>query len=173
MISNWDVQYIIEKVFLKAIRYCPCMFQKVWFEEDMNIFQNFKTTKVLVLGLSLGSPRKKWHLDLTPMENHKIYYREGSGVSSQRLQVVQSLCLKLFQLSMLHHLFSTCIDHLFSLVVHVDFISKFCLWVRLNAPTRPPTPKVLQARECALTLGCNHGIMYQGLCWQRKNPTPP
>ncbi len=27
MISNWGVQYTLEKIFLKAIKYFPCMFQ--------------------------------------------------------------------------------------------------------------------------------------------------
>jgi hypothetical protein len=50
----------------------------------MNI-QRFETTKVPILGLALGSPRKKCHLDLAPIESHKVYYRDGRGASSQRL----------------------------------------------------------------------------------------
>jgi hypothetical protein len=46
----------------------------------MNI-QSFKTVKVLILGLSFGNPRKKCHLDVAPMKNHRVYYREGSGAS--------------------------------------------------------------------------------------------
>jgi hypothetical protein len=47
----------------------------------MNI-QSFKIVKVSILGLSLRSLGKKCHLDVTPMKNHRIYYREGSGASS-------------------------------------------------------------------------------------------
>jgi hypothetical protein len=50
------------------------MFQKVYFEEDMNI-QNFKTIKVLILGLPLGSLREICHSDVTLVENHRIYYK--------------------------------------------------------------------------------------------------
>jgi len=50
----------------------------------MNV-QSFGTTKVPVLGLPLGSPKEKWHLDVVLMDKHIIYYREGSGSSSQRL----------------------------------------------------------------------------------------
>jgi hypothetical protein len=50
----------------------------------MNI-QTFEIEKVLVLGLPLG---KKCHLDVTPMESHIVYYREGSVAFSQRLQDV-------------------------------------------------------------------------------------
>jgi hypothetical protein len=44
----------------------------------MNV-QSFRTIKVLVLGLPLGSPRKKCHLDVAFTNRHKIYYREESG----------------------------------------------------------------------------------------------
>jgi hypothetical protein len=50
----------------------------------MNV-QSFEIVRVLVLGVFDGSPKKKFHLDVAPMENHKVYYREGSGASSQRL----------------------------------------------------------------------------------------
>jgi hypothetical protein len=50
--------------------------------------QSFRTTKVPVLGLPLGRPKEKWHLDVVPMERHIVYYREGNGVSSQRLRAV-------------------------------------------------------------------------------------
>jgi hypothetical protein len=50
----------------------------------MNV-QSFETKQILVLGLPLG---KKCHLDVAPIDSHKIYYKEGSGVSFQRLQVV-------------------------------------------------------------------------------------
>ncbi len=60
------------------------------------------------LGLPLGNPEEKWHLDAIPMERHIIYYREGSGASSQRLWAMWSLCLKLSLLSPSHHFHSTC-----------------------------------------------------------------
>jgi hypothetical protein len=50
----------------------------------MNV-QSFEITKVPILGLPLG---KKCHLDVTPMESNKIYYKEGSGASSQSLQAM-------------------------------------------------------------------------------------
>jgi hypothetical protein len=46
----------------------------------MNI-QTFGTMKVLILGFSLESSRKKCHLDVAPMENHKVYYREENVFS--------------------------------------------------------------------------------------------
>ncbi len=50
----------------------------------MNI-QSFGTIRIPILGLSFGSLGKKCHLDVAPMENHRIYYMEGNGASSQRL----------------------------------------------------------------------------------------
>jgi hypothetical protein len=55
-----------------------------WNKKDMSV-QNSKTTRVLILGLPLGSAEEKWHLDVVPMERHRVYNREGSGASSQRL----------------------------------------------------------------------------------------
>jgi hypothetical protein len=39
--------------------------KKTWFEEDMNV-QSFETIRVLVLGLSLGNPRKKMPFGCSP-----------------------------------------------------------------------------------------------------------
>jgi hypothetical protein len=40
------------------------------------------------LGLPFGSLGKKCHLDIALTESHWIYYREGSGASSQRFQAM-------------------------------------------------------------------------------------
>jgi hypothetical protein len=53
----------------------------------MNV-QNFETTKVPILGLPFGSIRKKCYLDVALVESHKVYYREGSGASIQRLYIM-------------------------------------------------------------------------------------
>jgi len=53
----------------------------------MNV-QLFKIVKVLILELPLENPKKKYDLNVTPTNSHKIYCREGNGASSQRLQVV-------------------------------------------------------------------------------------
>jgi hypothetical protein len=125
--SNWGVLYIIRKIFLRAIKYCPHIFKKIWFEKDM------KTT---ILGLAFENPEEKWHLDVVRTERHIVYYREGSGASSQRLRVVQSLCLRLCLKSSLlsppHHFHSTYTNRPFFLVVQVDLILNFRLWVLPN-----------------------------------------
>jgi hypothetical protein len=50
----------------------------------MNV-ESFETTKVPILRFPLGSLGKKCHLNVAPVENQKIYYKEGSGAFSQRL----------------------------------------------------------------------------------------
>jgi hypothetical protein len=57
------------------------MVQKGCYEKDMNI-QSFGTLRVPILGLPFGSLEKKCHLNVAPMESHRIYCREGSGASS-------------------------------------------------------------------------------------------
>jgi hypothetical protein len=53
----------------------------------MNV-QSFGTTKVQVLGFPFGSLGEKWHLDVVLVERHKVYYRDGSGASFQKLWAV-------------------------------------------------------------------------------------
>jgi len=52
----------------------------------MNV-QSFETIKVPILG-HLGVPRKKCHFNVAPTKNYRVYYKEGSGASSQRLRAV-------------------------------------------------------------------------------------
>jgi hypothetical protein len=107
---------MIQKNLIKGIYECPK------FHENKN--PNF--------GTPTWESRKIYHLDVTLMESHKIYYKEGSGVSSQRLRVAS--CVKfVFEvvlLNLLHHLCSTCINYPLFLVVQFDFILNSCLWVR-------------------------------------------
>ncbi len=55
----------------------------------MNI-QSFATIRVPILGLPLGSPETKNHLDVGPAERHKVYYMgEGGGFPRVRAVVNQ------------------------------------------------------------------------------------
>jgi hypothetical protein len=87
MRSNWGMLYVVIKIFLRFIRYCHRIFRKkTCFEKHMSI-QSFGATRVPILGLPFGNFGEKWHLDVVPM-SIKVYYREGSGASSQSLWVV-------------------------------------------------------------------------------------
>jgi len=77
MKSDWGMLYTVGQFFLKTIRCFPCILKMTWFEKDMNN-QNFETIRIPILGFPLGSPEEKWHLDVVPMERHRIYY--GGGV---------------------------------------------------------------------------------------------
>jgi hypothetical protein len=126
IIFDWGVQYTIGNIFSRARSYCPRMLKKylIWEKYECPKFRNNKNPSFeesQFWGLPLGSLKKKWHLDVALMENHKIYCKERSGASSQ------SLCLKL-SLNLSHHLHSIYIYHLLSFIVLVDFILNSCLW---------------------------------------------
>jgi hypothetical protein len=72
------------KYLFKGYKIFPFHASNKFFEKKMNI-QSLGTTKISILGLPFGSLGKKCHLDVAPMETHRIYYKEGSGASSQRL----------------------------------------------------------------------------------------
>ncbi len=84
------------------------------------------------------------------MERHKVYYREGNGASSQRLQAVWSLCVRLSLLNPSHHFHSTYTNRLFFLVVQVDII----LWIRPN-PILEIQHTFLPPKCCELRAGPN------------------
>jgi hypothetical protein len=113
------------------------------------------------------SPEKKWHLNVVPTERHKIYYREGSGASSQNMQVVWSLCLKLSLLSPSHHFHLICIDRLFFLVMQINIILNFHLWIR-------PSP-ILELQHTFLPSKCyelrNVPQLFSFLCCFALGPT--
>jgi hypothetical protein len=127
----------------------------------MNI-ESFETIKVQVLGLPLRNPEEKWHLNVVPTERHKVYYREGSGASSQRLRIVWSLCLKLSFLSLSHHFHSTYINHLLFLVVEWRTPK---LLNRLKCESEVKTTK--KSKVGARSLAHNT-LGDRGACWSSK-----
>jgi len=73
--------------FWRVIRNCLHIFKIDLIWKYMNV-QSYGIVKVPILGLRLGSPKEKWHLNVILVERHRIYYREGNGASSQRLQAM-------------------------------------------------------------------------------------
>ncbi len=53
-----------------------------------NTFNLRKIWMSKILGLPLRSLEEKWHLDVIPMERHKVDYREENGASSRKLQAM-------------------------------------------------------------------------------------
>jgi hypothetical protein len=74
---DWGVFYTIGKILLRVIRYFLLILKNL-------IWNRYKRPKFW----DNKSLREKWHLDIIPMERHKLYYKERSGASSQRLRAV-------------------------------------------------------------------------------------
>ncbi len=141
MRSNRNMLYTIRNIFSRVIRFCPCTLKidLIWEIYKRPKFGNNNSA-------NFGSFGEKWHLDVVPMERHIVYYREGSGASSQRLWAVWNLCLRLSLLSLSHHFHSMCINYLLVLIVQVDIIMNFRLWVH-------PSP-ILELQHTLLTPKC-------------------
>jgi uncharacterized membrane protein len=58
------------------------MFKKTYFERVMT-YQKLRSQCALVLGIHFGVPNSFNHFNIIPIINHKIYYRENDGASSQ------------------------------------------------------------------------------------------
>jgi hypothetical protein len=72
MKSDWGVLYIVKKIFLKVIRYYPCILNTnlIWKIYDCPKFWDNKSP-------NFGSHGEKRHLDVVPIERHRVYYRGG------------------------------------------------------------------------------------------------
>jgi hypothetical protein len=59
--------YIVRKIFLRATRYCLCTLKTdlIWKRYECPKFWDIKSP-------SFESLKEKWHLDVVPMERHKI-----------------------------------------------------------------------------------------------------
>ncbi len=73
--NDWGMPYTVERIFLKAIRYCPCMLQIVliWRRNKHSKFWDNKNPN---LWLSFGRPKKKHYLDVAPMKSTKYTIRK-------------------------------------------------------------------------------------------------
>jgi hypothetical protein len=110
---------------------------------------------VEILGLSLGSPGTKCHLDVAPMERCKVYYK-GEGGGFPQIQVMVSLVsLNCPWLVLTPKVLQLCTNHLVLVLCKFVWIVEACQFVLVpsrsfDTPFYPP--KVLQARERAPTL---------------------
>jgi hypothetical protein len=104
--SNWEFdfwpqipwQQESDDVWLKHVINCwknlfedykilPLHFRKklIWEKYEPPKFWNSKSPN---FGTPTWESRGKWHLDVVPIKKHRVYYREGSGASSQRLRAI-------------------------------------------------------------------------------------
>jgi hypothetical protein len=69
-----------------------------------------------ILGLPLESPKTKRHLDVGPMDSHKIYYKGEGGGFPQVRAVVNLVCPSCLWLILTPKVFQLCINHLMSVL---------------------------------------------------------
>jgi len=117
-----------------------------------------------ILGLSLGSPGTKNHLDVSPVGSHRVYYkREGGGFPQVRAMVslVSSSCSWLVLASKVLQL---CTNHLvLVLCIHVwvNEACQFFLVLSWSSSMAFYPSKMLRAKECAPT-SCSSVIFCLG-----------
>jgi uncharacterized membrane protein len=58
------------------------MFKITYFEKVMT-YQKLRSQCILLLGIHFGVPMTFNYFDIVPIINHRVYYRENGGTSSQ------------------------------------------------------------------------------------------
>jgi hypothetical protein len=120
-----------------------------------------KVAGVQALGISrlpLGSPRTKSHLDVAPVEWHKVYYKEEGGGFAQVRAVVSFVCPSCPWVVLAPKVFQLCINHLVLVLCRFVWISEPCqlFLVPSWSSSTPFYPsKVLPAKERASIPYCS------------------
>jgi hypothetical protein len=113
-----------------------------------------KIPTVGILGLPLGSPGTKNHLDVAPVESCKIYYK-GQGSGFPQVRAVTSLvCLRCPWLVLATKVFQLYINHYVLVLCRSVWVIEACQFflVPSQSSSMPLYPSiVLRAKECALT----------------------
>jgi hypothetical protein len=101
-----------------------------------------------------GVPGEKSHLDVGPVESHRVYYKGEGGGFPQVRAVVNLVCPCCSWLVLAPKVLQLCTNHFVWIVCRPVWVSEACqlFLVPSRAPTRPSTPQVLWARERASTL---------------------
>ncbi len=108
-----------------------------------------------ILGLPLGSPGTKSHLDVGPMGSHKVYYKWEGGDFPQIRAVVSLVSLSCLWFVLAPKVLQLCTNHLVLVLCTPMWVSEACQFflVPSQSSSMPFYPfKVLWARECASTL---------------------
>jgi hypothetical protein len=118
-----------------------------------------------ILGLSLGSPKTKSHLDVAPAERHIVYYK-GEGGSFPQVQAIVSLVSpNCMWLVLAPKAFQLCTNHLVLVLCTSVWVVEACQFFLIpsrssNTPFYPF--KVLRAKKRAPT-PCSSAIFCLGL----------
>jgi len=113
-----------------------------------------KVPTLAILRLPLGSPETKNHLDVGPMERHRIYYKgEGGGFPQVRV-VVNLMCPSCPWLILAPKMLQLCSSYFVLVLYRSVWVNKACQFFLVpswssNTPLYPS--KVLRAKERAST----------------------
>jgi hypothetical protein len=121
-----------------------------------------------ILGLPLGNPRTKSHLDVAPVEKRKVYYKGEGGGFPQIRTVVSLVCVSCPWLVLAPKVFQLYINHFALVLCKSVWVSEaFHFFVipsqSSNMPLYPFV--VLRARERAPTL-CPSVVFNLGLTFE-------
>jgi hypothetical protein len=132
-----------------------------------------KVAKVLAMGISglpLGSPRTKCHLDVTPMERCRVYYKGEGGGFPQVWVVVSLVCLGCPWLVLAPKVFQLCINHFVLVLCRSVWVIEACQFFLVpswSSYTPLYSSIVLRAKERASTPCCFHvfslGLTFESL----------
>jgi hypothetical protein len=121
-----------------------------------------------ILGLPLGNPGTKSHLDVAPMEKRKVYYKGEGGGFPQVRAVVSFVCPGCLWRVLATKVFQQCTNHLVLGLCRSLWVNKACHFFLVpsqssNTPLYPSI--VLRARECAST-PCPFVVLSLGLTFE-------
>ncbi len=79
---------------------------------------------VTISGLPLGSPGTKSHLDVTPMEGHRVHYKGEGGGFPQVRAVVSLVCPSCLWLVLAPKVLQLCINHFVLVLCRSVWVNK-------------------------------------------------
>jgi hypothetical protein len=112
-----------------------------------------KVARVPVVGISglpLGSPETKSHLDVTPVENYRVYSKGEGGDFPQVRAVMSLVCPRCLWHVLTSKMLQLCINHSVLVLCRSVWVSEACHFflVPSRSSSRPLYPSVvLRARE--------------------------
>jgi hypothetical protein len=123
---------------------------------------------VAISGLPLGNPRTKSHLDVAPVERHRVYYKGEGGGFPQVQVVVNLVCPGCAWLILAPKVPQLCINHFVLILCKFMWVSKACHFFLIpsqSSNTSLYPSIVLQAKERAPT-PCSFVVFSLGVTFE-------
>ncbi len=121
-----------------------------------------------ILGLPLGSPETKSHLDVALVERCKVYYKGEGGGFPQVRAVVSLVCSSYMWLVLAPKVLQLCTNHFVLVLCRSVWVIETCYFflVPSQSSSTPLYPSiVLWGRECAPT-PCSSVVFNLGLTFE-------